>query len=226
MKRLVERLIACALALTAINTASAMDSAAIHEVRTKVVELRIVRADVKAQETKKKNRHARIENLPNYGVCSGVVVSSIGDILTARHCTDGAARLTVAFSDGKEYVASVVATSKRHDLALIHVDRFNTPHITIATSTFQGQHIYVMGNPLGIAATLTEGIVAKQTGDVDLVDVTVLPGNSGGPAFNERGELVGITTAGIVVLYGFAHLNIMQSIDAIRGFGLEIRGIR
>jgi S1-C subfamily serine protease len=49
--------------------------------------------------------------------------------------------------------------------------------------------------------------------------VAVLPGNSGGPVLNEEGQLLGIATAGFIVFYGTTHLNVMQSLDAIIGFG-------
>lgn len=220
----MKSLLAGLVIISSVQISNAVSTATLSEVREKVVELRIEK-DVQAMETKK-SKKVRIENLPNQYTCSGAVITSQGDILTARHCTEGSSRIDVTFSDGREYRAVVLATSNRHDLALLHVDRFNTPHFTIATSITQGQYIYVMGNPVGITGSLSSGVVAKLNGDVDLIDVTVLPGNSGGPAFNQKGELVGITTAGIIVLMGFGHLNIMQSIDAIVGFALEIRGLR
>lgn len=212
--------------LVVSSTVGAVSSDTIKVVREKVVELRITRHDVKTLETKK-NRRARIEELSQSNtICSGAVAGPNGLILTARHCTEGASQIDVVFSDGREYKALVIGSSVRHDLALIHVARFNIPFFNLATTLIQGQAIYVMGSPLGITGTLSEGIVAKRNGDVDFVDVNVLPGNSGGPAFNEKGELVGITTAGFIVLNGFAHLNIMQSIDAILGFALELQGAR
>lgn len=221
----MKRLLAGVLILSSLQIANAASTDTLKAVREKVVELHIVRAEMRSLETKKKQR-ARIETLQGQSICSGAVISSSGDILTARHCTEDATGIEVVFADGREYRAVILATSARHDLSLIHVDRFNTPFFSIAESVLQGQSIWVIGNPLGITASLCEGIVAKQNGDVDFIDVTVLPGNSGGPAFNELGELVGITTAGIVVLNGFSHLNIMQSIDAILGFSCEWRGLR
>lgn len=213
------------LIISSLQNAIAESTDILQLVREKTVELRITKATVQMSDTKK-NRRSRIENLPSQGICSGAVINNMGDILTARHCTDGASQIMVVFFDGREYAATVLKQSNRHDLALIHVDRFNIPHFNIAKTIKQGQTIWVMGNPLGISATLSQGVVAKLNGDVDFIDVTVLPGNSGGPAFNKEGELVGITTAGFVVLMGFAHLNIMQSIDAIFGFALEIQGVR
>lgn len=214
------------LIISSLRIANAASTDTINEVRDKIVELKIKRVEVQAQETKKSSIFHKRNLSTGYSICSGAVMSGSGDILTARHCTQDAAEIIVTFADGREYKAVTLAQSTRHDLALIHVDRFGTSHFKIASELVQGQRIYVMGSPLGITAALSEGIVAKRDGDLDFLDVTVLPGNSGGPAFNENGELVGITTAGFIVLFGFSHLNIMQSIDAILGFGLELQGVK
>lgn len=225
----MKSLIVGLLSISLVGSVNAASTDTLHEVREKVVELRITQKEPPPAPVKKRKENwdrPRVETLPNQSLCTGAVISSNGLILTARHCVDDAADISVTFADNKEYRAVVLAISDRHDLALIHVDRFNIPYFEIAKDIVQGQTIYVMGNPVGITAALTQGIVAKRNGDVDFIDVTVLPGNSGGPAFDEEGRLVGITTAGIVVLYGFAHMNIMQSIDAILGFALEIQRSR
>lgn len=221
----MKRLLTGLFVLSSLQIVNAASTDTIKAVREKIVEIHIKRAELPTVETKK-NRLFQRKNLgTGYSVCSGAVVTSQGDILTARHCTEDAVEIRAVFSDGREYKVSVVAQSQKHDLALIHADRFDTPFFRIASSIVQGQRIYVMGSPLGLTATLSEGIVAKRDGDLDFLDATVLPGNSGGPAFNEEGDLVGITTAGFVVLFGFSHLNIMQSVDAIRGFGLELQSV-
>lgn len=189
---------------------------------TKMVELRITRAPevVKAMN---KTGTPRIEKLSEHAICSGAFVDSTGDILTARHCTEGADHIDVTPYTGGEYRAVIVAQSKVHDLALIHIDALDTPHFILAKSLLLGEQIYVMGSPLGITGTINTGIVAKLNGDVNYIDCSALPGNSGGPAFNDDGELVGVVTAGFIVLYGTTHLNIMQSIAAIISFAMSIR---
>lgn len=192
------------------------------DVQPKVVELHITRP-APVQATSKKTKTGVLD-LGNHAVCSGAFVTSSGDILTARHCATDIESIDVVTADGREYEAKVVAISSRHDLALIHIDELNTPYFRLATTLAQGQTIYTYGSPLAITGTLATGIVAKLNGDVNYIDCSVLPGNSGGPLFNDAGELVGITTAGFVVLFGMTHLNIAQSIAAIIFFGLSIGG--
>lgn len=198
------------------GSSKAASTDTIKEAQSKVVELHITRIEPTAAEAKKNKR--RVENFTGHAVCSGAFVSSTGDILTARHCTEGAGIIDAVTADGQEYRALVSSTSGLHDLALIHIDKSNTPHFKLAKSLYQGQKIYVMGSPLGIGRTLNTGIVAKLNGDVTYMDCSALPGNSGGPAFDEDGDMVGVVTAGFIVLFGTTHLNIMQSIDAIYGF--------
>lgn len=194
----------------------------INSVREKVVELHIThKPDVEAMQNKHK---AKIADMRGHSICSGAFVDSIGDILTARHCAANVESIEVITVDQREYAAKVVAISANHDLALIHIDEMNTPHFTLARGIQQGETVYTYGSPLGIMGTLTKGIVAKLNGDVNYVDCSVLPGNSGGPLFNEAGELVGITTAGFIVLYGTTHLNIAQSISAILFFAMSLGG--
>lgn len=218
----MKSLIGGILIITALGTpACTTSNDAIKTAHTKLVELKITLGTPTAEAKKTKQR---VENFATHALCSGAFVNSSGLIMTAKHCTEGTVGITVRTSDGQEYDAVVVRESKTHDLALIHIDRFNTPYFILAKQVAQGEAIYVLGSPLGIAGTISTGIVAKLNGDITLVDCGVLPGNSGGPVFNGAGELVGVATAGFIVMGGTTHLNIIQSIDAIRGFAVDLGG--
>jgi len=197
--------------------AASTDMAGIEQ---KVVQLRITRAEEpKAEQTKRK---PKIENMKEKeigrAVCSGAFVSEYGHILTARHCAAGAATIEVETYDQQIYNATTVYISSTADLALLHINRRNCAFFSLAKSVTRGEKVYVLGSPLAINDTLATGIVAKLWGDLMLIDCSVLPGNSGGPAFNENGELTGITTAGFVVFLGMTHLNIAQSLDTVYFF--------
>lgn len=157
-------------------------------------------------------------NLRRAGTCSGEFIDDTGDILTARHCVDGFDEFEVQTFDRRKYVAVVVATSTSHDLALIHIDRRRTSFFVIADSATRGQKVFVLGSPLGITDTLSTGIIARIDGDVTLLDCSALPGNSGGPVFDEDQKLVGILNAGFIVGMGVTHLNKAQGLDAIHFF--------
>ena len=182
----------------------------------KIVELRITRNDPTPAETKIK---VGTKLLPlGHGICSGEFIDSRGDILTAHHCTEGTDSIQVQTYDGRMYDATIIAESKIHDLAIIRIDRQDTPFFRLATTLTRGETVYTLGSPLGITDTLSKGILANIGGDALLLDCSFLPGNSGGPVFNERKELIGNVTAVFTIGFGVTHLGMAQSVDAIRSF--------
>lgn len=205
------------LIFSMVQIANASSTELIKAAREKVVELHTTRVETSVVATKKQKNQT--ETTVRRSVCAGAFVSPTGDILTARHCVEGATSIDV-IAGGREYRVVVRSVSKIHDLALIHIDSFNTPHFVLAKSLEQGQTIYALGSPLGITGSLSTGIVAKLNGDVNYIDCGILPGNSGGPVINTQGEMVGVATACFIVLLGTTHLNIIQSLEAIIGFAL------
>lgn len=184
-------------------------------IESKVVEIHMTGRS--EELTKAEKRKRKIEQMPldRRGTCSGAFIDSFGDIITAKHCVEGFDSFEVVTSDHQFYTAQVLAASTVHDLALIHIDKLHTEYFIPANSVQQGDVVYVLGSPLGITNTLSKGIIAHLDGDITLIDCSVLPGNSGGPVFNEQGELVGVVTAGFVVMMGMTHLNITQSIESV-----------
>lgn len=188
-------------------------------VEQKIVELHITESE-DAAPAKEKSKHHK-ENFAAHALCSGAFIDSMGDIVTARHCTEGAASIDVVTYDNCQYRAVIVATSTTHDLALLHIDRLNTEYFRPATEVRRGETIYILGSPLGISDTLSTGVVAKIGGDETLLDCSVLPGNSGSTVFDENQNLVGVATAGFIVILGTTHLNIAQGLDAVKFFIAE-----
>lgn len=188
-------------------------------IEQKIVELHMTRRTPEKPEDAKKRKKI-LEPLPysDYAVCSGSFIDAFGDILTARHCTDGFDSIEVVTFDQQHYVVTAVKQSQNHDISIIHIDRINTPHFKLAASITRGQTVYALGSPLGFTNTLSTGIVAKLDGDTTLIDCGVLPGNSGCPLIDAAGDLVGIVTAGYVVGMGVTHLNVAQSLDVVRFF--------
>lgn len=188
-------------------------------VEQKVVEIHMsVDGPTTIPEAKHKTRTTVTLPLKRAGTCSGEFVTRTGDILTARHCVDGFDTFEVQTFDSRRYTAIVIATSTAHDLAMVHIDRLNTPFFALASTVVRGQTIFVLGSPLGITDTLSTGIVARIGGDVTLLDCSALPGNSGGPVFDKERRLVGVLNAGFIVMAGVTHLNQAQGLDAIRFF--------
>lgn len=183
-------------------------------VEQKVVELRITRRPIGMTDT----RFKKITQDMGTGVCSGSFIDGRGDILTAGHCAANAESIEVLTYDGRRYNAVIVATTSLHDLALLHIDRLNTAHFTIAKTVTRGEKIFILGSSLALTSTLSTGVIAKLDGDWTLLDCGVLPGNSGSAVYNEAGEMVGVATAGFVVGMGMTHLNIAQGADAVLFF--------
>jgi serine protease Do len=133
---------------------------------------------------------------------SGFIISADGYILTNTHVVEDADEITVALSDRREFVAEVVGTDKRSDVALLKIAAADLPAVKLGDSDSLkvGQWVFAIGSPFGFELSATQGIVSalgRSLPDETYVpfiqtDVAVNPGNSGGPLFNLDGEVVGI----------------------------------
>lgn len=180
-----------------------------------VVELHITKRELPTMQESKKGSKGKVEQFGGHAVCSGSFITGNGDIVTAGHCAQNAAFITVVTYDNKEYEATIVATSSIHDLALLHIDRRNTPYFKLATNVIRGERIFILGSPLAISNSLSTGIIAKIAGDTDLVDCGALSGNSGSAVYDDNNQMVGVLTAGYIVGMGTTHLNVIQSLDTV-----------
>jgi serine protease Do len=152
-------------------------------------------------------------NMPNGGGMqqfklaqgSGFFITADGYGVTNNHVVDHAQSLEIATDDGKTYTAKVVGTDPKTDVALIKVDgRQDFPYVQFADSGPRvGDWVIAVGNPYGLGGTVTAGIVSARGRDIGTsayddflqIDAPVNKGNSGGPAFDESGKVVGVTTA-------------------------------
>jgi len=142
------------------------------------------------------------------GLGSGMLLDEEGHILTNYHVIRDVDELTVTLADGREFDAEVVGTDEKTDLAMVGITEevSDLPHVEFADSDALsiGQWVLAVGNPFGLAQTVSAGIVSA-TGRTDMdiaeyesmiqTDAAINPGNSGGPLVNLRGEVVGINTA-------------------------------
>src|SRR5205085_9435836 len=144
--------------------------------------------------------------VPQEGQGSGFVIDKDGHILTNYHVIADARQLEVTMHNRKKYRATVVGTDRSHDLAIIQIKAPELTAMTLGDSrNLQvGQKVYAIGNPFGLAGTLTSGIVSsiRSVQEPDGVtideaiqtDAAINPGNSGGPLLNSHGEVIGINT--------------------------------
>jgi len=144
------------------------------------------------------------EERPAQGVGSGFIVSPDGIILTNAHVVDGASNVNVKLTDKREFTAKVIGVDKPSDVAVLKIVAKNLPTVKLdpADDVKVGEWVVAIGSPYGFENTVTSGIISAKSrtlpGDSYVpfiqTDVAVNPGNSGGPLFNMKGEVVGINS--------------------------------
>ena len=144
--------------------------------------------------------------VPQEGQGSGFVIDKEGHILTNYHVIADARQVEVTMHNRKKFRATVIGTDTAHDLAVIKIDAPNLTPATLGDSkNLQvGQKVYAIGNPFGLAGTMTRGIVSsirpvKEPNGAAIdeaiqTDAAINPGNSGEPLMNWHGEVIGINT--------------------------------
>ena len=138
---------------------------------------------------------------------SGFIVSENGYVVTNAHVVDGATSIKVTTHAGDELTAKLVGSDTTNDVAVLKVEAEGLPAVVLGSSSdlIVGDQVVAIGNPLGdLTSTMTVGYVSAKDRDVTTdgttinmiqTDAAINSGNSGGPLFNMKGEVVGITTA-------------------------------
>lgn len=153
---------------------------------------------------RRQNPHSR----PSVSVGSGFVIDASGLIVTNNHVIDGADKISVSFVDGSRLDAELVGTDPKIDIALLRVKPEKGKPLTAvpwgdSDTGEEGDWVIAIGNPLGLGGTVTAGIISARNRDIrqgsydDFIqtDASINKGNSGGPLFNVKGEVIGINTA-------------------------------
>ncbi|MGH8217354.1 MAG: Do family serine endopeptidase [Steroidobacteraceae bacterium] len=142
-------------------------------------------------------------NVPVRSLGSGFIIRSDGVILTNAHVVRQATHVTVKLADNHEYRAKVVGLDIPTDIAVLKIDASHLPTVRLGDSTklAVGDYVLALGAPYGLIESATAGIVSAKGREISSsyvpfiqTDVAVNPGNSGGPLFNEHGEVVGINS--------------------------------
>jgi S1-C subfamily serine protease len=144
--------------------------------------------------------------VPQEGQGSGFVIDKEGHILTNYHVIADARQVEVTMHNRKKYKATIVGTDPSHDLAVIQIKAPELiPAVLGDSRNLQvGQKVFAIGNPFGLAGTMTRGIVSSirpvrepngaMIDEAIQTDAAINPGNSGGPLMNWHGEVIGINT--------------------------------
>jgi serine protease Do len=182
------------------------------------------------------------------GLGSGFIVDKSGIVLTNNHVVAGADEVIVRLPDNRRFAARVLGSDPPTDVAVVRIDKppgdLQTVNLGDSDRVRVGDYVLAIGNPLGLGQTVTMGIVSaknrvigEKLGDMDpryedfiQTDAAINQGNSGGPLFNFKGEVVGINSAiinpGVAMNVGFAiPINIARQIaEQIRKSGRVARG--
>src|SRR5690606_2776122 len=140
------------------------------------------------------------------GMGSGFIISKDGYVLTNNHVVENADEIIVRMGDRREFVASIVGSDQRSDLALLKIEANDLPYLEFASSgeLTVGAWVLAIGSPSGLDFSASQGIVSALGRDIPSgggnyvpfiqTDVAINPGNSGGPLFNLDGKVVGINS--------------------------------
>jgi serine protease Do len=175
------------------------------------------------------------------GAGSGFIISADGYVVTNNHVVQNATEVKVKIKGGEELFADVIGTDAKTDLALIKIKSDKTfQFVKFAEANSRvGDWVMAVGNPFGLGGSVTTGIVSALGRDIGSgpyddfmqIDASINKGNSGGPAFNLSGEVIGVNTAiyspsGGSVGIGFAIPAAMTKdvIDSLKSSGMVTRG--
>lgn len=151
------------------------------------------------------------------GTGSGFIISADGLILTNHHVVDGADEIKVRLTDNREFTGKVLGSDAKTDIAVVKIDAKDLSYLTMGNSDELkvGEWVAAIGSPFGLDNTVTSGIVSAKSRKLPSdqyvpfiqTDVAVNPGNSGGPLFNMKGEVVGINSQIFSTSGGFMGLS-------------------
>ncbi len=170
---------------------------------------------------------------PMRGEGSGFIVSADGLILTNAHVVDDAQKVTVKLTDRREFEATVIGSDAKSDVAVLKIDAQDLPVVKLGDprSLQVGEWVVAIGSPFGLENTVTAGIVSAKGRSLPddtyvpfiQTDVAVNPGNSGGPLFNLRGEVVGINSQIYSRSGGYQGLSFAIPIDVAMNVGKQLQ---
>ncbi len=137
---------------------------------------------------------------------SGFIIDASGFVITNNHVVDDAFEITVTLTDNTKYKAKVIGRDKKTDLALLKIDaKKDLPFVPLGDSDAMrvGDWVIAIGNPFGLGGSVTQGIISARQRSINSgpfddflqTDAPINRGNSGGPLFNIKGEVIGINSA-------------------------------
>ena len=176
------------------------------------------------------------------GIGSGVLISSDGLVLTAAHVVQTAEDVKVVFKDNETIPAKIIATEQMADVALLKLTwppsdkNIHIPKLGDSDKVKVGEQIFVIGSPFGLSQSLSSGYISgrhiKKSLSHNLTlmeffqtDAAINTGNSGGPMFNMKGEVIGIVSYILTESGGFEGLGFAATSNIARKLLLDEKGV-
>jgi serine protease Do len=164
---------------------------------------------------------------------SGFVISADGYVITNNHVVRDAEEVVVRFNDRREFVAEIVGTDERSDIALLKINGTDLPSVRLGDSSKVkvGEWVLAIGSPFGFEHSVTAGIVSAMGRSLPnenyvpfiQTDVAINPGNSGGPLFNLDGEVIGVNSQIYSRTGGFMGLSFAAPINVVNDVYRQLR---
>jgi S1-C subfamily serine protease len=233
--RVRARLAAAVLAFSALSAAAQSPTPPLRDVFRRVRPAVVVIA-TRQKELAPEGRRGFVDL---QGLGSGVVISEVGQVLTAAHVVQTAEQIVVSLSESVVVPARVIASSLTSDVALLQLETVPPGLVAARLGDSNrievGDPVFVVGHPYGLDHTLTTGVLSarrrprKTSGTMTLhevfqTDAAVNQGNSGGPMFNMQGEVVGIVSALVSKSGGFEGLGFATPSNVARQLLLDQKG--
>ncbi len=170
---------------------------------------------------------------PRGGLGSGFIISQDGQIVTNHHVVKDAQSVRVKMADGRTFDAEVVGSDPATDIALLSITaEADLPFVKFGTSQTMrvGDEVVAVGNPFGLSSTVTSGIISAKSRDINSgpyddfiqTDAAINRGNSGGPLFNNDGEVIGVNSAIISPGGGSVGIGFAIPSDVVRDVVAEL----
>lgn len=164
---------------------------------------------------------------------SGFIVSDDGYIITNNHVINNAEEIIVRLNDRREFIAELIGTDKKSDIAVLKIEATHLPILRLGSSSNLkvGEWVLAIGSPFGFDYSVTAGIISAigrslpSENYVPFIqtDVAINPGNSGGPLFNLDGEVIGVNSQIYSRTGGFMGLSFAVPVDVVRNVYAQLK---
>lgn len=164
---------------------------------------------------------------------SGFIMSADGYIITNNHVVKDADEVIVRLNDRREFVAKIIGTDVRSDIAVLKIDAKSLPILKIGDSSKLkvGEWVLAIGSPFGFDHSVTQGIISAMGRSLPnenyvpfiQTDVAINPGNSGGPLFNLQGEVIGVNSQIYSRTGGYMGMSFAIPINVVKDIYQQLR---